>query len=110
MFDFGHIVLALFKDLMVHSQNYHLLFYFQAALARMSNMFMGTLTIKGPKTSTAMGMSLEEMDRPVRMMIMMITGMKMVIIMHESLLLIIASNFAKHFVFGNSCLIYAEEE
>merc|ERR1712038_363070 len=37
----------------------------QAALARMSNMFMGTLTIKGPKTSTAMGMSLEEMDRPV---------------------------------------------
>ena len=85
MFDFGHIVLALFKDLMVHSQNYHLLFYFQAALARMSNMFMGTLTIKGPKTSTAMGMSLEEMDRPVRMMIMMITGMEMVIIMHESL-------------------------
>ena len=64
----------------------------------MSNMFMGTLTIKGPKTSTAMGMSLEEMDRPVRMMMMMITGMKMVIIMHESLLLIIASNFAKHFV------------
>ena len=53
----------------------------------MSNMFMGTLTIKGPKTSTAMGMSLEEMDRPVRMMMMMITGMKMVIIMHESLLL-----------------------
>ena len=86
MFDFGHIVLALFKDLMVHSQNYHLLFYFQAALARMSNMFMGTLTIKGPKTSTAMGMSLEEMDRPVRMMMMMmITGMEMVIIMHESL-------------------------
>ena len=37
----------------------------QAALARMSNMFMGTLTIKGPKTSTAIGMSLEEMDRPV---------------------------------------------
>ena len=33
----------------------------QAALARMSNMFMGTLTIKGPKTSTAIGMSLEEM-------------------------------------------------
>ena len=95
MFDFGHILLVVFKDLMVHSQNYHLLFYFQAALARMSNMFMGTLTIKGPKTSTAMGMSLEEMDRPVRMMIMMITGMKM----HESLLLIIASNFAKHFVF-----------
>ena len=28
-------------------------------------MFMGTLTIKGPKTSTAIGMSLEEMDRPV---------------------------------------------
>ena len=82
---------------MVHSQNYHLN-YFQAALARMSNMFMGTLTIKGPKTSTAMGMSLEEMDRPVRMMMMMITGMKMVIIMHESLLLMIASNFAKHFV------------
>ena len=63
-----------------------LLFYFQAALARMSNMFMGTLTIKGPKTSTAMGMSLEEMDRPVTiMMMMMITGMEMVIIMHESL-------------------------
>ena len=79
-------MLALIKDLMVHSQNYHLN-YFQAALARMSNMFMGTLTIKGPKTSTAMGMSLEEMDRPVRMMMMMITGMKMVIIMHESLLL-----------------------
>lgn len=37
----------------------------QSALARMSNMFMGTLTIKGPKTSTAIGMSLEEMDRPV---------------------------------------------
>ena len=52
----------------------------------MSNMFMGTLTIKGPKTSTAMGMSLEEMDRPVTiMMMMMITGMEMVIIMHESL-------------------------
>ena len=34
----------------------------QAALARMSNMFMGTLTIKGPKTSTAIGMSLEEME------------------------------------------------
>ena len=32
------------------------------------------------------------------MMMMKITGMKMVIIMHESLLLIIASNFAKHFV------------
>ena len=28
-------------------------------------MFMGTLTIKGPKTATAIGMSLEEMDRPV---------------------------------------------
>ena len=39
----------------------------------MSNMFMGTLTIKGPKTSTAMGMSLEEMDRPVRMMMRMMT-------------------------------------
>ena len=37
----------------------------QSALARMSNMFMGTLTIKGPKQSTAIGMSLEEMDRPV---------------------------------------------
>ena len=31
----------------------------------MSNMFMGTLTIKGPKSSTALGMSLEEMDRMI---------------------------------------------
>ena len=27
----------------------------QSALARMSNMFMGTLTVKGPKSSTAIG-------------------------------------------------------
>ena len=83
MFDFGHILLVVFKDLMVHSQNYHLLFYFQAALARMSNMFMGTLTIKGPKTSTAMGMSLEEMDRPVSIIVvlMMITKMTMTMIL-----------------------------
>ena len=44
----------------------------------MSNMFMGTLTIKGPKTSTAMGMSLEEMDRPVRIvMVIVMLMMKM---------------------------------
>ena len=50
----------------------------QAALARMSNMFMGTLTIKGPKTSTAMGMSLEEMDRPVSIvLVMMMTKVTM---------------------------------
>ena len=49
---------------------------FQAALARMSNMFMGTLTIKGPKTSTAIGMSLEEMDRPVSILLMKIMMVK----------------------------------
>ena len=27
----------------------------ESALARMSNMFMGTLTVKGPKASTALG-------------------------------------------------------
>ena len=43
----------------------------------MSNMFMGTLTIKGPKTSTAMGMSLEEMDRPVSFIMMIVMMMLM---------------------------------
>ena len=38
-------------------------------------MFMGTLTIKGPKTSTAMGMSLEEMDRPVSFIMMIVMMM-----------------------------------
>ena len=42
----------------------------------MSNMFMGTLTIKGPKTSTAMGMSLEEMDRPVSIIIVMMAKIR----------------------------------
>ena len=42
----------------------------------MSNMFMGTLTIKGPKTSTAIGMSLEEMDRPVSILLMKIMMVK----------------------------------
>ena len=45
----------------------------------MSNMFMGTLTIKGPKTSTAMGMSLEEMDRPVSVMVMIVTMMMTIV-------------------------------
>ena len=47
----------------------------------MSNMFMGTLTIKGPKTSTAMGMSLEEMDRPVRIVMVIVMLMMTMLIM-----------------------------
>ena len=48
----------------------------------MSNMFMGTLTIKGPKTSTAMGMSLEEMDRPVSIVLVMVMMITKVTIEH----------------------------